>query len=236
VWNCQNYQRSAKARLGTAERWYCAIRESRWTARPKCLLAIGARAKADSNPPVLTLDPADGALTGPAGSTMGWGFTLTSTSPDFALITGSDFCVGPITSPCSNSLGTNIDFIGNQFVVVGEGSMENPGTETFDDASMMGVGSFLINPGATGMAAGDLLLSYDLYSVDPGASNFDPIADLISNGNFIEAPASVTVGSSTGTGASGTVPEPETLPLLLAGFAALVLADRKSGKNLRTDS
>jgi hypothetical protein len=97
---------------------------------------------------------------------------------------------------------------------------------------MMGVGSFLINPGATGRVAGDLVLSYDLYSVDPGASNFDPIADLISNGNFIEAPASVTVGSST----TSPVPEPATLPLLLAGFGAIVLTELKSGNKPRTDS
>jgi hypothetical protein len=186
-----------------------------------CLLAIGTGAKADSDPPVLTLDPTGGALTGAAGSTVGWGFTLTSTSPDFALITGSDFCVGAITSPCSNSLGTYTDFIGNQFVVAGEGSLENPGTETFDNASMLGIGSFLINPSATGSVSGDLVLSYDLYSVDPGASNFDPIADLISNGNFIEAAGSVTVGSSSTT---GTVPEPATLPLLLGGIAAMILA------------
>jgi hypothetical protein len=193
-----------------------------------CVLAIGTRAKADSNPPVLTLDPANGALTGPAGSTVGWGFTLTSTSPDFALITGSDFCVGAITSPCANSLGTYTDFIGNQFVVVGEGSLENPGTETFDDASMMGVGSFLINPGAMGSVSGDLVLSYDLYSVDPGAANFDPIADLISNGNFIEAPASVTVGSST----TSPVPEPGTLSLLVGGFAAIVVSGLRRRRKL----
>jgi hypothetical protein len=40
-----------------------------------------------------------------------------------------------------------------------------------------------------GSASGDQVLSYDVYSVDPGASDFDPIAVLISNGNFIEAPA-----------------------------------------------
>jgi hypothetical protein len=198
-----------------------------------CLLATGTGAKADSDPPVLALDPTSGALTGPAGSTVGWGFTLSSTSPDFALITGSDFCVGAITSPCSNSLGTYTDFIGSQFVVVGEGSLENPGTETFDNASMMGIGSFLINPSATGSVSGDLVLSYDLYSVDPGASNFDPIADLISNGNYIEEAASVTVGSSSTT---GTVPEPATLPLMLAGFGAILLTGLKSGKKLRTDS
>lgn len=197
-----------------------------------CVLAIGARAKADSNPPALTLDPTGGALTGAAGSTVGWGFTLTATGPDFALITGSDFCVGAITSPCANSLGIYTDFIGNQFVVVGPGSMENPGSETFDDAAMLGIGSFLINPGAMGTVSGDLVLSYDLYSVDPGAANFDPIADLISNGNFIEAAASVTEGSANGGGGSGTVPEPGTFSLLVGGLAAIVVSGLRRRRKL----
>jgi hypothetical protein len=36
-----------------------------------------------------------------------------------ALVAVSAFCVGVITSPCSNSLGTYTDFAGPQFLVVG---------------------------------------------------------------------------------------------------------------------
>jgi PEP-CTERM motif-containing protein len=97
---------------------------------------------------------------------------------------------------------------------------------------MMGVGSFLINPGAMGTVSGDLVLSYDLYSVDPGAANFDPIADLISNGDFIEAAASVTEGSSNGGGGSGTVPEPGTFSLLVGGLAAIVVSGLRRRRKL----
>jgi hypothetical protein len=201
-----------------------------------CVLAMSTGAKADSDPPVLTLDPTDGALTGPAGSTVGWGFTLTSGGSDFAVISGSDFCVGAVASPCSNSFGTYTDFAGPQYIVVGNNPGESPVTETFDNSAQTGMGSFAINPTSTGTISGDIVVSYDLYSVDPNSSAFNPELDTISNGDMLFAPASVTVGSSTGTNGSGTVPEPETFPLLLAGFAALVLAGVKSGKNLRTDS
>src|ERR1700676_1748172 len=81
--------------------------------------------------PTLTLDPANGALTGMAGSTVGWGFTITNTA-DFLLITSSDFCAGPITSPCVNSLGTYTDFIASsQFVVVGPSPESSTVSQTF---------------------------------------------------------------------------------------------------------
>ncbi len=41
--------------------------------------------------PTLALDPVGGAITGVAGSTVGWGFTLTNLGSDFAVITSSDF-------------------------------------------------------------------------------------------------------------------------------------------------
>ncbi len=58
----------------------------------------------------LSLDPANGALAGPAGTTVGWGFTLANMGTNYAVISGSDFCVGPISSPCSNSVGMYTDF------------------------------------------------------------------------------------------------------------------------------
>ncbi len=69
--------------------------------------------------PTLALDPLSGAISGAAGTTVGWGFTLTNLGIDFAVVTSSDFCVGVITSPCSNSLGKYTDFAAPQFIVVG---------------------------------------------------------------------------------------------------------------------
>jgi hypothetical protein len=176
------------------------------------LFALGVRARADDIS--LTLDPVGGALTGPAGSTVGWGFTLANSGPDFAVISGSDFCVGPITSPCSTSFGTYTDFIGQQFIVVGSSSV----TEAFDNNTQTGLGSFFINPASTGTVTGLAVVFYDLFSVDPNSPDFNPDLDTISNGNLLSADASVTVGSS-----ATSTPEPGSLLLLAAGVLALFL-------------
>jgi len=189
-----------------------------------CILALSLRAKAD-DAPTLMLDPTTGAVTGPALSTVGWGFTLTAGSSDFAVITGSDFCVGMVSSPCSNSFGTYTDFIGSQFVVVGNNPGESPVTEPFDDASMSGVGSFYINPSSTGTITGFLALTYDLYSVDPNAANFNPTIDTLSVGDYLYAPASVTVRSNT-----MTAPETGSGVMLIGGMAGLLFLARRRGK------
>ena len=183
-----------------------------------CFLALGIRAKADDV--TLTLDPAGGAVTGPAGSTVGWGFTLADSGSDFAVVTSSDFCVAMVSSPCSNPFGVYTDFIGQQFVVVGPSPEPGSVAQSFDDSAMTGVGSFAINPASTGTLDGFLAVTYDLYSVDPNSPSFDPTVDTVSTGNYLYATASVTVGSSS----TGNVPEPGTMTLLAAGIAMLLLA------------
>jgi hypothetical protein len=88
--------------------------------------------------------------------------------------------------------------------------------------ALTGIGSFFINPLAQpgDMAIGQIALSYDLFSLSPNDPNFDPFADTVSNGNFLMAPASVTV-----TKTPGSTPEPASLLLLAAGVLALLLAE-----------
>ena len=181
-----------------------------------CFLALGVRAKADDV--TLTLDPAGGAVAGPAGTTVGWGFTLADAGSDFAVVTSSDFCTGMVSSPCSNPFGVYTDFIGQQFVVVGPSPEPGSVSQSFDDTAMTGVGSFAINPTSSGTLDGFLAVTYDLYSVDPNSPSFDPTEDTVSTGNYLYAAASVTVGSS-----STNVPEPGTMTLLAAGVAVLML-------------
>ncbi len=188
------------------------------------MLVLGTRTSADTLP-TLTLDPADGALVGPAGSTVGWGFTLTNLGTDFLVVSGSDFCVGVISSPCSNSLGTYTDFAGPQFFVLGPSPESSSFAQGFDNNLQLGMGSFLINSSATGSVTGFIALTYDLYSVDPNSSLFDPNADTVSVGNFLTSAASVTVGTPV-----SPVPEPASGLLLVSGLVAGLFV-KKLGRN-----
>jgi hypothetical protein len=184
------------------------------------LLTIGLAGvgRADTVP-TLTVTPAN--LVGPAGSTVGWGFNVTNPGTDFAIVTGSDFCVGVLSSPCSNSLGAYTDFVGAQFVVVGPTPETDSVTQSFDNSAQTGFGSFLINPGATGSVLGALVMTYDLFSVDPNSLNFNPDLDTLSVGNYLTSAASVTVGTAT-----VPTPEPATRILLLGGLAGLLLLSK----------
>ncbi len=175
--------------------------------------------------PTLALDPVSGAITGVAGSTVGWGFTLTNLGSDFAVITSSDFCVGPITSPCSNPLGTYTDFVGQQFFVLGPSPESSSISQSFDLLALTGVGSFFINPLAQpgDKAIGQIVLSYDLFSLSPNDQNFNSIVDTVSVGNFLMAPASVTVTKTT-----VPTPEPGSVFLLAIGLAGCLLAKKMS--------
>lgn len=159
---------------------------------------------------VLSLNPADGALFGASGEVVGWGFTLTNTT-NFLVVDSTDFCPGAPASPCSNPVGTYTDFAGPQFIVAGPAPENTSVTQSFDNVSQQGTGSFTINDGLPvgTTVSGNIVLTYDLFSVDPNDPNFDPGTDTISTGNLLEAPASVTVA-----------PEPSTF--LLFGASCIV--------------
>jgi len=185
-----------------------------------CILTLCTVVSADTLP-TLTLDPLNGAIAGSANSTVGWGFMITNLGSNWAVVTSTDFCMGVITSPCSNSFGTYTDFAGPQFILVSPSPENSTFTQAFDNATQQGIGSFFINPSSVGTVFGQIVLTYDLFSLDPLSENFDPIADTESVGNYLMKDASVTVGTVTAT------PEPASL-LLLAFGIALVLTARRS--------
>jgi hypothetical protein len=191
-------------------------RVSQWTLLIGCFLLASA-AYAD---PILTLNPASGALTGVAGATVGWGFTITN-STDYLVVTGSSFCdsgsspLPGVCNPVSPNIGSYTDFIGSQFVVVGPSPENTSVSQTFDNTVLTGIGSFAINANASGTASGIIVMTYDLFSVSPNDSNFNP-NDEISGGNFLTADASVTVGQTS------PVPEPAAFVLMFTGFLTLL--------------
>ncbi len=95
---------------------------------------------------------------------------------------------------------------------------------------MTGVGSFAINPSSVGTLAGYIALTYDLYSVDPNSGDFDPATDTLATGQYLYAPASITVGTTV-----TTTPESGTLLLLATGLSLLWLK-RKSRAGFRRPS
>jgi hypothetical protein len=173
---------------------------------------------------VFTLDSTNGAISGPAGTTIGWGFTFANDT-NYAVITGTQFCdsnsnslpdicVPPVPNP-----GSYQDFAGTQFLVVGAAPESLSITQAFDNALLTGIGAFTLDPSASGTVSGILVLTYDLFRVSPNDPNFS-FDDQISGGNFVTAAASVTVA------AVAPVPEPGTSALLCAGLSFLVLLHR----------
>lgn len=188
-----------------------------------CLAGCGFFAPGSRANTVLTLNPPNGTISGLAGTAIGWGFTFTNDT-NYAVITGTEFCAsgsGPLPNIClppAPDLGTYTDFAGAQFLVVGPSPESASVTQVFDNALQTGLGSFSINPGASGTESGILVVTYDLYSISPNDPTFS-FADELSGGDYLAAAASVTVASGS------TVPEPGALPFL--GVALLVVMLRR---------
>ena len=154
---------------------------------------------------ILQLDPPDGAVSGTPGATVGWGFSLSSDT-DFLVVSGASF-----TAPAV--FGSFTDYISASFFVVGPPPENSPLSQAFDPALMTGIGAFTLDPGAVAgrVGRGQIVLTYDLFSVSPNDINFDPDTDTLSTGNTVSADASVAV-----------VPEPASLLLFATGLAGWV--------------
>ncbi len=128
----------------------------------------------------------------------------------------SSLCTAP-------TIGSYSDFIATNYTIAGPAPESPAVTEAFDVVSGMGVGSFKISAMAVvgAVNTGQIVATYDLYSADPNAANFNPGADLISAGNFLTAPASVTVEAGI-----TTVPEP-SYSWVMAGLMVGWLAWRR---------
>ena len=129
---------------------------------------------------LLQFDLLGSAVSGEPGGTVGWGFTL-SNDTNFLVVTSASF-----NSP--TSLGIFTDYISQP--------------SNF----------FAIDPNAFigSLAVGQIELTYDLFSVGPNDSNFNPDTDTLSVGNNLTANASVKV------------PEPASILLFAVGLIGLM--------------
>jgi hypothetical protein len=190
-----------------------------------CLLTAAAFLSAlASGSPVFTSTPANGALFGAPGSTVGWGFTIAD-SAEFVLLSQTGFCVTAVQVsdlPCTaqiQAVGTYTDFSFNA-PVVGPPSDSSPVARNFDSIGHNGFGEFQISGGAAvgTILSGEIAIVYDRFTSDP---NTDPNAVQVGGDNFTSLPASVNVTAIT------AAPEPGmTLPLGLS-LAGLVWLGRR---------
>ena len=157
--------------------------------------------------PILTINPAGGALTGGPNDTVGWGFTLTNNS-DFLVVDEANYVT---TSP----IGVFSDFISGFFIVVGPSPETSSWSQSFDDAAQTGIGSYMISPSAAlgSLSVGTIEVTYDLYSVSPNDPTWDPTTDYLGT-NTLSQPASVLVAPS--------IPEPASGGMLLIGICAML--------------
>jgi hypothetical protein len=167
------------------------------------IFGLAASASAD---PTLTLNPTGGIVSGQAGQTVGWGFTI-SNSGDFLVVDEFDY-------DAVTSLGTLTDFSPYNFIVVGASPESSSVTQSFDATAQTGVGSFQISNSALAgqSAAGNINLHYDLFSVDPNDPSFDPDVDTLATDQIISAFAQVNVTA---------VPEPTSLLPIGSGLILL---------------
>lgn len=172
------------------------------------LLLAGSLAAA----PVFTLDPTSGAISGPAGSTRGWGFTLTSDSSRWLSVVGS-----LLLTESDPSVGFYQDYIGG---LGGPVNFALPPNDpdwhlNFDEATGDGVGSFTFDPGASlgAVNTGILRVIVEAYAVDPAICGGACLEETL----LFDLSFSATVTADPGP----TVPEPASLSLTAIALAAV---------------
>lgn len=160
--------------------------------------------------PVLTLTPG-GALTGAAGTTVGWGFTLTPDDAEWITVTGSF-----VLSESNGSLGVYGDLIGSQGGPVGgllPPSPQPDWVQDFDLGLFTGLGYYAIDPLAAAGAvnSGTIRVLYERFSDDPTQCG----DCFVASGEW-DVEFTVTVEDTS-------VPEPGTWMLIATGAGAVLI-------------
>ena len=159
------------------------------------------------------MNPASGLLTGLPGQTVGWGFSISSTT-DYFVPTAVNFV------PASGD-GIFTDLLAPRLTtfVAGPAPGASPSvTEAFNLVAGTGLAKFAVNGGVPlgTLISGTILIDYDLFSVSPNDPSFDPGAHYIQSGPVIALDASILVGN-----ANAGVPEPSSSLMILGGLTLL---------------
>jgi hypothetical protein len=171
-----------------------------------------------------------GNITGSAGQLVGYGFTFTNATDQFALLDSSQLDIDPSFAAYTDFIGINsievapYQTFSEDFSVV---LSPNPG-----DTVQNGLAQFLIDSNAQigQMYHGEVTLTYDLFTTDP---NVDPNA-VGTFGNTLTTSIGLEVVQQQGTPPPpvSAVPEPSSLVLIgtaaLAGAALLMHRQKQS--------
>ncbi|MBZ5603096.1 MAG: PEP-CTERM sorting domain-containing protein [Acidobacteriia bacterium] len=186
-----------------------------------------------------SLNPADGAVSGLPGATVGWGFTMAD-DQYFLIVTATGFCStfdpasdslpcqSPTNPPVAN--GTYADYFGGSpfnFYLSAPGSPDLS-QQNFDAVAQTGTGAFTIDDNAAligQILTGVVVVDYNLYSCDPTditcTSPVEQVNPVNSSFDFFAvADASVQV-----------TPEPATYVSVLSGVLIVVLRRRSKARD-----
>ena len=172
-----------------------------------CLLLFTCPASADI---VFGLLPPDGDLSGPAGSIVGWGYSLTNTD------TSNWFMP---TALNSDSFANGTPTLLFDFPILAPGGSAK---EAFDPAT--GIGLFELQWDVSAPAGfantGNFVLSGQWWDGDPfGGGSF------IADAPDVSAPYSAVVGPP-----NAVVPEPSAAVLAIAALASIVVRSKRAGQ------
>jgi len=151
---------------------------------------------ADADTWTLTLIPSSGNIAGPAGSTLGWGYTIANNSSNTLVLTGIS------ADPFLNASPSAFVF---DFPIIGP----NASVTTFYSTGLAGLYELTWDPTAPGgfVNSGTFLLNADWCDAAGGC--------LVAPDATANYTATVLPGAA--------VPEPTTLVLLLTGIAGIAL-------------